>query len=83
MLNSPVRPAPEPGLLGLRRRWLEDADRGRDVGATLEKGKGEGELAGRRVVGDVKEEGERKRGQREEVKRRRLRVVCYNILADM
>lgn len=60
IIMAPVRWGPEPGLLSLRREWLDAKEGG---------------------VGEERE-GERKRGRMGGVKRR-LRVVCYNILADM
>lgn len=55
---TPVRRAPEPGLLELRRRWLEARGHGNGGGAAQE-------------------------GEKNLWVQRRLRVVCYNILADM
>lgn len=66
---APVRRGPEPGLLALRREWLVARGGGADGGVD----EGVAEERG----------GERKRGRIAGVKKRRLRVVCYNILADM
>lgn len=63
ILVGPVRPGPEPGLLTLRRRWLEERGRGRGTGAL--------------------EENNYERSEEIRDGKKRLRVVCYNILADM
>lgn len=65
MLAAPVRSAPEPGLLTLRRRWLDDTIARRYGGVAGEEAGG---MGGRKAQVE---------------RRRRFRVVCYNILADM
>lgn len=67
VLTSPVRPGVEPGPLALRRRWLDERRGGESTAE--EEGGGEG------VVG--------RGGRQSEGRRTRLRVMCYNILADM
>ncbi|CAN0047140.1 unnamed protein product [Ectocarpus sp. 13 AM-2016] len=87
VLTSPVRPGRVPGPLALRRRWLEERGGGVYGGG----GEGSTEIEG---LGDGTEEGVREDAGRllpegaaavggTRKRRRRLRVMCYNILADM
>ncbi|CAN0164706.1 unnamed protein product, partial [Ectocarpus sp. 4 AP-2014] len=87
VLMSPVRPGRVPGPLALRRRWLEARGGGvyggggegsREIEGLVDGTEGGMREGGGRVLpgGAAALGGTRKR-------RRRLRVMCYNILADM
>lgn len=68
VLLSPVRLGPEPGALTLRKQWLENTT----IDTRIED---EGFVS--------EQEGDRNCGGVQRGTRRRLRVLCYNILADM
>ncbi|CAM9309857.1 unnamed protein product [Pylaiella littoralis] len=96
VLTSPVRPGCEPGPLALRRRWLDDRGDGTETAGEEGRGGGGGGRvvggerggagSGTEACGQGKLGGAGRENGRPVVasrKARLLRVMCYNILADM